>query len=95
VTRITWAPQALSDVLAIRTYLDRDSAEYADLVVERIVDAVSRLETHPRSGRVVPEVGESSLREVLVGRYRVVYRLTRGVAEILTVFHGARSFPLR
>jgi plasmid stabilization system protein ParE len=63
-------------------------------MVERIVAAVSRLEHHPRSGRTVPEVGEPSLREVVIRNYRVVYRLRRDVAEILTVFHGARSFPL-
>jgi len=92
VTRIVWAPQALDDVLAIRDYLSRGSVEYANLTTELIVAAVSRLERHPRSGRVVPEVGERSLREVIVRDYRVVYRLRRDVAEILTVFHGARLF---
>ena len=95
MTRLVWAPQALEDVQAIRTYLSRDSADYADLVVERIVGAVSRLEIHPRSGRMVPEVREPSLREIILDSYRIVYRLDRDVAEILTVFHGARSFPPR
>jgi addiction module RelE/StbE family toxin len=94
VTRIIWAPQALDDVQAIRTYLSRDSADYADLIVKRIVAAVSRLEHHPRSGRMVPEVGEPSLREIVIRNYRVVYRLRREVVQILTVFHGARSFPI-
>ena len=95
MTRIVWAPQALEDVHAIRTYLSRDSADYADLIVERIVSAVSRLENHPRSGHVVPEVGEPTLREIIVDSYRIVYRLGRDAAEILTVFHGARSFRPR
>jgi len=47
VTQITWAPQAIEDVEAIRAYVARDSARYADLVVERIVAAVTRLESHP------------------------------------------------
>jgi plasmid stabilization system protein ParE len=65
------------------------------LIVERIVAAVSRLESHPRSGRVVPEIGEPTLREIIVDRYRIVYRLARDAAEIVTVFHGARSFRPR
>lgn len=93
MTRIVWAPQALDDVRAIRDYLSRGSADYADLVTELIVAAVSRLQRHPRSGRIVPEVGEPSLREVIVRDYRVVYRLRGDLAEILTVFHGARQFP--
>jgi len=56
---------------------------------------VSRLEIHPRSGRMLPEVREPSLREIILDSYRIVYRLDRDVAEILTVFHGARSFPPR
>ena len=65
---------------------------YADLVVERIVAAVTRLESYPLSGRVVPEGGDQSLREVIHGSYRIVYRLKPDVAEIVTVFHGASLF---
>jgi addiction module RelE/StbE family toxin len=94
VTEIIWAPQALEDVEAIRDYLSRSSDSYATLLIERIVSTVTRLESHPRSGRVVPELADPSIREVIVRDYRVVYRLRHDVAEILTVFHGARTFPL-
>jgi len=94
VTRVIWAPQAIQDVEAIRAYVARDSARYADLVVERIIAAVERLENNPRSGRIVPEVGDESVREVIHGNYRIVYRLRHEVVEITTVFHGARLFRL-
>jgi toxin ParE1/3/4 len=55
---------------------------------------VERLKDNPRSGRVVPELGNESIREVIHGNYRIVYRLQREVVEIATVFHGARLFPL-
>ena len=67
MTPIIWAPQAIEDVEAIRAYVARDSPHYADLVVERIVSAVARLPSNPRSGRMVPEVGDESLREVIHG----------------------------
>ena len=57
----------------------RDSAHYADLVVERIVAAVGGLENHPRSGRVVSEVGDDAIREVIHGNYRIVLRLSTAV----------------
>jgi len=94
VTRLVWAPQAIEDVEAIRAYVARDSPHYADLVVERIVAAVARLENYPLSGRVVPEVADQSLREVIHASYRIVYRLSPDVVEILTVFHGARLLRL-
>ena len=56
MTRVIWAPQAIEDVEAIRAYVARDSAHYADLLVERIVAAVIRLESFPCSG------GSASLR---------------------------------
>jgi plasmid stabilization system protein ParE len=94
VTRVTWAPQAVEDVEAIRAYVARDSAHYADLLVQRIIAAVARLESRPVSGRVVPEVGDESLREVIQGRYRIVYRLNRDGVQVVTVFHGASLLRL-
>lgn len=90
MTRIVWAPQAIQDVEAVRAHIARDSTHYADLVVEGIVAAVERLADHPRSGRVVPELGDESIREISYGHYRLVYRLRRSLVEIATVFHGAR-----
>lgn len=94
MTQVTWAPQAIQDVDAIRAYVARDSVRYADLVVERLVAAVERLKDSPHSGRVVPELGDESIREVIVGNYRIVYRLRHDVVEVATVFHGARLFRL-
>ena len=95
MTRIIWAPQAIEDVEAIRTYVARDSLHSAELLVERLVSAVARLEANPLSGRVVPEVGDEALREIIHGNYRIVYRLRLDLIEIVTVFHGARLFRLR
>ena len=43
---------------------------------------------------MVPELGDESIREVVHGTYRIVYRLRDEVVEIATVFHGARLFRL-
>jgi toxin ParE1/3/4 len=95
VTRLIWSPLAIEDVEAVRAYVARDSQDSANLLVERLVAAVERLKTHPLSGRVVPEVGDEALREVLHGNYRIVYRVRVDLVEVVTVFHGARLFRLR
>jgi hypothetical protein len=56
--------------------------------VRRIVVAVERLHAFPESGRIVPERNAPNIREVIVSRYRVVYRLGRDAVEIATVFRG-------
>ncbi|MBK9129789.1 MAG: type II toxin-antitoxin system RelE/ParE family toxin, partial [Phycisphaerales bacterium] len=75
MTRVVWTESALADLQAIQGFVSRDSARYADLLVERILGAVGRIASFPRSGRVVPEFLDDSLREVIQGNYRIVYRL--------------------
>jgi addiction module RelE/StbE family toxin len=94
VTEVVWSPEALRDLEAIRDYIARDSAAYADLVVRRIVAAVERLRMFPESGRVVPERTDPSIREVIVRPYRVVYRLHDSTVQIVTVFRASRLFTL-
>ena len=91
VVQVFWTPQAVADLEAIRDFIARDSPRHADLTAANIRRAVGRLQTFPRSGRVVAELGDPDIREVIVGTYRVVYLLRSIRAEILTVFHGAQN----
>jgi toxin ParE1/3/4 len=93
VTRITWSPRSLRDLEAIRDYIAQDSPYYADLTVRRIFAAVERLSKFPQSGRVVPELRRVDVREVIIGSFRVVYRVRADTIEVVTVFHSARRFP--
>jgi len=89
--RVIWTRQAVEDVEAIKAYVARDSLRYAALLAERIVGAVDRLESFPESGRVVPEVGDNTLREVIFGAYRIVYRVqSQESVQVVTVHHAAR-----
>jgi len=92
VTHLIWTPQAIADLEAIEAFISRDSPRYADVVVDRIFAAVDRLRDFPKSGRVVPEVSDERIREVIMGVYRIVYRLVDDRAEIVTVFRSSRLF---
>ena len=90
---VTWSPRAVTDLEEIRAYIAADSTAYADLTVRRIVASVERLNVFPDSGRMVPERRSPGLREVIVGKFRVVYRRKATLVEIATVFRGSREFP--
>jgi plasmid stabilization system protein ParE len=92
VKRIRWSPQGADDLAAIRDYIARDSGQYAKLVVQRIAGAIELLATAPHMGRIVPELRNPEIREVLVGSYRIVYRYRSDIIEIMTIFHGSRLF---
>lgn len=93
MNRVVWTQPARDDLREIRAYIAADSDRYARLVARKIVDAVGRLRSHPLSGRVVPELGRPSIREVIDGSYRIVYRVTADTVEVLAIVHGARHFP--
>lgn len=92
--RVIWTRQAVEDVEAIEAYVSRDSERYAVLLAERLVAAIERVGLFPESGRVVPEVGDATLREVVYGNYRIVYRVLPEAVEVVTVYHGARLLRL-
>lgn len=91
---LIWSPRALSDLEEIRTYIDADSPAWADLTVRRLIASVERLREYPDSGRIVPERQLQEIREVVTGSFRIVYRRKQDVIEIVTVFRGARDFPI-
>ena len=90
MTKLRWTTQAVEDVEAIRNFIANDSDAYADLVVARLLEAVERLERFPRSGRIVPELADPQLREIIESPYRIVYRVLDERVEILTVFRASR-----
>lgn len=47
------------------------------------------LRSHPEFGRVVPEIGQNSYREIIFQNYRIVYRLLDERVVIVGVVHAA------
>ena len=91
---IFWTDQVRDDLAAIRAFIAQDSPHYASIVVARLIDVVNRIAYFPESGRAVPELANPAVREVINPPYRIVYRLVDDDSiHILTVHHGARSFP--
>jgi plasmid stabilization system protein ParE len=56
--------------------------------VEDLFALAASLRRHPRVGRTVPEAGRDELREVLHGKYRLIYRIEPRRVVVLTVWHG-------
>lgn len=94
MTSVVWTRQSIEDVEAIRTFITRDSPKYGALIAEQLTEAVERLGKFPLSGRVVPELRQEAIREVIYGNYRIVYRVTKNEVQILTVFHASRLLNL-
>ena len=90
MARVVWTTGAQRDLAAARRYIQRDSRRFAAQFTARVTDATRRLGTFPASGRVLPELGRGDVREILVGRYRIIYELPSETVRILMVWHAAR-----
>lgn len=90
--RVRWTPQSVNDIEQIAEYIAKDSRVYASIQTERFFEAVKILEEQIRAGRIVPEVGDDTIREIIVGYYRIIYRvINEHQADILTVHHSRRN----
>lgn len=93
VYTVTWSPEALRDVEEIGEFLERSSPRYASAVVSGLLDTARKLRRFPFSGRVVPEVGEQTIREKFSHGYRLIYRISNQQVFVVAVIHGKRQFP--
>ena len=89
---LVWSPEAIEDIEAIATYIERDSPWYAKAVVSKIVETAESIPEYPQLGRTVPELGDTNIRQRLVHRYRLIYRLDEKRIVIAAVIHGRQDF---
>lgn len=82
--QISWSPLALDRLQDIVSYIASDNPAAADDWLTDVFAAVERLADFPLSCRVVPEIGVSRIREVILGNYRIIYS-SRDHIQILTV----------
>lgn len=93
--RLVWSREARECLISIEEFIARDSVERAVRFVDAIIDhAEAQLPGNPHSGRIVPEIGNPDIRELIYRGYRVVYRITGDDLVILSVFEGHRLLRL-
>ena len=91
MAKVVWTDSAIIDLNDIGEYISKDSVKYAEITVERLFNATDILEKHPDAGKVTPELENESIRELIRGSYRIVYRkLGKERIDILTVHNSAR-----
>jgi len=90
---IIWSPEAIDDLISLRTYVAKESPAGARRIVLRILHDVEHLlPDNPhigRPGRV------SGTRELVIPQtpYIVPYRVEGETIQILRVYHNARRWP--
>ena len=88
--------QSQDDLRNIVRHIAKDNPEQAVAFGNLLVDKALSLQSLPERGRVVPEVNDQSVREILHGPYRIIYEVFRepSAVFILRFWHAARGAPV-
>ena len=96
MVQIEWLYEAKTDLKEIYDYISSDNKRYAKFQIQKIKKKTEILKFHPKSGKVVVEIGKNDIREIIEGNYRIIYRLVNdSKIDILLVHHGARDLVRR
>lgn len=90
MAQITWSRHALRDIDAIAEFIGKDSPASAAILVASLIEASFRIAEFPMSGWIIPEIGRPTRREMIVGPYRLMYRIAGRRIWVTAVVHGAR-----
>ena len=88
--KIRWSQEALYRLIEIEEYISKDNADRAIQFVDQLIEHAELLSGKPHMGRIVPELANPDIRELVFKKYRIIYRLKEKRIEILTVFEGHR-----
>lgn len=92
---MNWSPLAIDRLSEVAKYIALDNPVAAERWVNKVFAQVEQLSDFPERGRMVPEVGDKSIREIISGNYRIIYRLRNREVSILTLRHVKQVLSLK
>ena len=91
--KIIWSPTAKTKINEILEYIAEDNPEAALSLIDQFEAKVEKLKENPESGRVLPELKDDKIRELVVHKnYGVIYEINPDIIEILTIRHFRQNF---
>lgn len=67
---------------------------YAKMFARDVLEAIERLESFPLSVRMLPELKNNCIKELILGNDRIIYQVENDTAHILAVYHSSRLLSL-
>jgi toxin ParE1/3/4 len=89
--KIVWTETAWRDLERCAEYIAADSPVYAAAFMRRVREHARSLDELAARGRVVPELGDPKVREILIGAYRLIFEIQERTVYVLGLIHGSRD----
>ena len=87
---VIWTRESLEKLSEIEEFIGTDNPKRAVTFINHLIERGESISRNPKIGRTVPEISNPDIREIIVKKYRIVYRVKKDKIEILTVFEGHR-----
>ena len=88
---LIWTKEALDQLNSIETYIGQNNPERAEQFILFLINSTKSITNNSKIGRIVPEITNPKIREIIVKQYRIVYQIKNKNIEILTVFNGQKQ----
>lgn len=96
MVQINWTRIAVDDLKSMYDFISKGSKKFAQLEVLKIKTRTRILRTKPLIGKVVLEKEDVSVRELVEGNCRIIYKIIdKNRIDILTIHHVARNLADR
>ena len=94
MVEIRWSPLAADDLESIIRYYEKTAPKFAQNLAKKIMYIIENINQFPKLGRIVPELGNAAIREIVYRNFRIIYRLKQNILEITRIIHGSRILKL-
>lgn len=89
--QLEWLQEPDLDLYQISLYIAMDSMFYAEKTVINIKEKTEMLPFFPFMGRMVPEINQYYIRELIYKSYRVIYQIFQNKIYIIRIIHSSRN----
>jgi len=91
MVKINWTREAIENIHELREFYEPKSASYAEHLTDRLFEKAEVLVQFPQIGRVVPELDNPKIRELIYKSYRIIYHIVAvDHIDILAVHSGLK-----
>jgi toxin ParE1/3/4 len=91
---VSWSETAEKDLLGVIEFIAADSPSRAYDIFKDIKKKASSLRSFPERGRMVPEFQDQGItlyHELIIGPWRIIYRIAEKQVYVLSVLDSRRS----
>ena len=89
--KVFWTDTAVDHLPAPYNQIAKTSAPAAQSSIDRLTRRSKQIITFPNSGRIVPEFANDRIREIIEGKYRVIYTIQSNQIKVLAILHSAQQ----